>query len=145
MPDRAGDHSAGPPLAGLAALREPALFGAIGVLNTAIDFLLFVLLVHFGVPPLLANAVSFSTGAANSYFLNARLTFRVGRKDRSRGTALRFAGMIASTLALSQAILWIGLRLALPPALAKLLSLLITFLFGFLVSKLFVFAPRAAR
>ena len=90
------------------------------------------------------NAISFSLGAANSYVLNARLTFRVEREARTLPTMLRFVVMIASTLAMSQVILWLGLHLRLPPASAKLLSLIATFLFGFAVSKLFVFRGRAA-
>ncbi len=128
----------------LIPLREPLLFGAVGVLNTAIDFGLFLLLVRLGLPPLVANAISFSLGAANSYVLNARLTFRVDREARSLATVLRFAVMIASTLAMAQAILWLGLHWRLPPASAKLLSLAATFLFGFVVSKLFVFRARRA-
>ena len=56
-------------------------FGAVGVLNTLIDFatlnlLLFALGVEGGAPLLLCNAAAFLAASLNSYFLNRRWTFR---------------------------------------------------------------------
>ena len=61
----------------LRTLREPALFYGIGALNTVIDVGLFLFLsgtLHLAY--LLAQAVSYTAGAANSYLLNRAFTFR---------------------------------------------------------------------
>lgn len=51
-------------------------FNAVGLLNTAIDMLLFALLVWFGVHYALAQLLSYSAGMANSYLLNSKYTFK---------------------------------------------------------------------
>ena len=47
-------------------LLRPTTFGAIGVLNTVIDFLVFWALLDW-MPALVANVISFSVGATNSF------------------------------------------------------------------------------
>ncbi|WP_424769055.1 GtrA family protein [Paenibacillus sp. sgz302251] len=50
-------------------------FNLIGLVNTAIDFVLFTLLVAFGVYYLLAQIIAYGAGMANSFLLNNRYTF----------------------------------------------------------------------
>jgi putative flippase GtrA len=52
----------------------------VGLGNTAVDFTAFFLLTLGGAPYLLAQALSYSTGVVNSFFLNRKWTFRVTRK-----------------------------------------------------------------
>ena len=59
------------------------LFGAVGVVNTALDFVVYACLVsatsiHFA----LANLIAFLIAATNSYFLNAHITFRSTATER---------------------------------------------------------------
>jgi putative flippase GtrA len=55
-------------------------FCAVGLGNTAVDFTAFFLLTLGGLPYLLAQALAYSAGVVNSYFLNRKWTFRVARK-----------------------------------------------------------------
>jgi putative flippase GtrA len=146
MPGGAPAGMAGRVRLGGLSLREPVLFGLVGVLNTTIDICAYSVLVMAGMAPLLANVISFSLGATNSYMLNGKLTFWAsGARTRSAETLLRFALMILVTLILSQAALWAALRLGIPPLPAKVVSVLLTFACGFVVSKFFVFRKREAR
>lgn len=55
-------------------------FCIVGLGNTFVDFTVFFLLNLGGVPYLPAQALAYSAGVVNSYFLNRRWTFRVVRK-----------------------------------------------------------------
>ncbi|HHW45084.1 MAG TPA: GtrA family protein [Desulfotomaculum sp.] len=55
-------------------------FCTVGLGNTVVDFTAFFLLTLGGVPYLLAQILSYSSGVANSFFLNRKWTFRVARK-----------------------------------------------------------------
>jgi putative flippase GtrA len=71
---------------------RPVAFGAVGMLNTVIDFLAFWALLDV-MPALLANVLSFSLGATNSFVLNTLVTFHDRRAEPrlSPRRAARFA------------------------------------------------------
>lgn len=52
-----------------------ARFCVVGVSNTVVALVTFVLLVHLGLPAPLASGLAFCAGAVNSYQLNRRWTF----------------------------------------------------------------------
>lgn len=54
-----------------------ARFAGVGTINTVIDFVLYAILCLVGVPALLANLISTSSGLAFSYWGNRRFTFAV--------------------------------------------------------------------
>jgi putative flippase GtrA len=58
--------------------RRLVLFGGVGVFNTATDFIVFAGLVALGVFPVGANVAAFLVANAQSYWMNARVTFRNG-------------------------------------------------------------------
>ena len=120
-------------------LLRPATFGAIGVLNTLIDFLVFWALLDL-MPPLLANVVSFSVGAINSFVLNTVVTFR-DRKANPRLSprrALGFASVTLGCLALSSGTLFLLLHV-LPVLYAKAVSTIATFAAGYILNDRLVF------
>lgn len=51
-------------------------FNAVGILNTAIDFVAFTVLVRLGLNEYLSQVISYTLGVANSYVWNSRWTFR---------------------------------------------------------------------
>lgn len=51
-------------------------FALVGLLNTCVDVAIFFLLTRFAIPYVVAQVVSYSCGAANSYLLNKVWTFR---------------------------------------------------------------------
>ena len=58
-------------------------FAVVGVVNTAIDFVIFGVLATLGVPVLVANFVSTSAGMTFSFLVNRSWTFRSTRSMRS--------------------------------------------------------------
>lgn len=82
------------------SLREFVKFAAVGILNTGVDVaLFFVLTREGGVPYLVAQVVSYSCGAGNSYVLNKFWTFRAC--GLSYGEMLRFTAVNLASLAIS--------------------------------------------
>lgn len=122
-----------------------AKFGVVGVINTAVDFVVFGALFYWGGLPLLAaNSLAVSAGALNSYLLNKYWTFT----DRTRGReAIRAAALfIALTLigmAIANAAIW-ALSFLVPVLMAKLLSIAITMLWNYTTYRRFVYRRRVA-
>ena len=56
--------------------RGATLFALIGVLNLTTDFVVYSIGVFLGVPPVLANILSFFCANMQSYRVNAAITFR---------------------------------------------------------------------
>ena len=121
-------------------------FALVGVVNTAVDVGLFwVLQAVLGVPYLIANVISYSAGTLNSFVLNKVWTFaetRHGGVVRQQ-LPLFFAINVAS-LALSSLVLWAlaGLIGVMP---AKLVAVVVSFVWNFVASRTLVFAPKAGR
>lgn len=60
-------------------------FNIIGILNTAVDFLVFTALTELlGVVYLLAKTISYTCGVLNSYLLNSAWTFKRERRRTGR-------------------------------------------------------------
>ena len=78
----------------LATLFQAARYGAVGLLNTGIDVGLFFLLINFAhLGPIIANVISYSAGAANSFLINRYWTFS-GRA--ASGSTAREAAIFAA-------------------------------------------------
>jgi len=120
-------------------LLRPATFGAIGVINTVIDFLFFWLLINL-MPPLVANVISFGVGATNSFVLNSVVTFhdRKAEPGLSPRRGLRFASVTLACLALSSGTLFLLLHF-LPVLYAKAVSIIATFAAGYIFNDRLVF------
>jgi putative flippase GtrA len=78
----------------------------VGALGTLIDVLLFsVLRVRLGIPALMANTVSYSTGTVNNFLLHRNWTF-ANLPRKSFGTQfLQFAAVSLSALAVNNLLL----------------------------------------
>lgn len=68
-------------------------FSLVGVLNTAIDFVVFMLLIWLSVHYAAAQVISYLAGMTNSYVLNSAFTFRskleTVRPARSKGSIMK--------------------------------------------------------
>ncbi|MEO5343269.1 MAG: GtrA family protein [Gammaproteobacteria bacterium SHHR-1] len=122
----------------IAAQRQFLRFGLVGVLNTALDFTLFILFYGvLGLAPQLANALAFWLAASNSYWLNQRWTFAASQP--SLGAYGRFLLFNAGGLLISSLLLhWLGPVIGMEGA--KLAAIGLAFLWNFIMSKHFVFA-----
>ncbi|WP_050180053.1 GtrA family protein [Domibacillus robiginosus] len=109
-------------------LNEIIKFGAVGVLNTAIDMLLFFTLWSIGVPYLLAQVVSYGAGMLNSFVWNRSWTF--GVKERTSAEEVsKFIVLNVTALCVSASLLFLlsGQPLFVSKIIATLSGLAITF------------------
>lgn len=78
-------------------------FALVGLLNTAVDVVIFFLLTWVSTPYLAAQVISYSCGAANSYLLNKFWTFR--SSGLSYAEIVRFTTVNLISLGISVAVL----------------------------------------
>lgn len=118
-------------------------FGLVGVVNTAIDFSIFWTantLLDWPLVP--SNVVAWLIAVSFSYAMNSFITFgpesgRVLRwRDYATFVASGVAGMVASTATL------VALSYVMPVLVAKLLSILVSFVVNFSLSHFVVFRKR---
>ena len=132
----------GSPMPRRQTLTQLVKYSLVGASNTLITFVVYVSLMAAGVDYLLASAIGYAVGSANSYLLNYRWTFDA-RGVSHRQTLSRFAVVqgfgISSNLGLIYALVD-GLGFAKAPAqgLVTLLVLAITFL----MNRIWAFTKR---
>jgi putative flippase GtrA len=127
----------------LRSLGQFIKFSLVGVSNTLVTYLVFLLLYSWlGMHYLLASALGWLAGMLNSYLLNRSFTFRV-RSAASLGEGFKFALVSAGAGVLNLALLhvlvqWAGLR----PEIAQVLAIIGSYLPNFLLTKLWIFRDR---
>ncbi len=121
-------------------------FGLVGVVNTCIDFGVFwTTATYLGLPLVPANVLAWLVAVTFSYAMNSFVTFgpESGRtlrwRDYATFTASGIAGMVASTATL------VALSYVTPILVAKLLSILVSFVVNFSLSHFVVFRKRRTR
>jgi putative flippase GtrA len=121
-------------------------FNLVGLLNTAIDFLMFSFLIWLGAYYLIAQIIAYGAGMLNSFVLNSRYTFSKGISERANSqrhqmnTSVRFVVWNSILLGITLLLLaafkeWWGLS-ELP---AKLIVTVVTVVLNFYGSKKWVF------
>lgn len=120
-------------------------FGIVGVMNAAVDTLVFTLLAALGTPALIAQVISYSCGVLNSYWWNGRWTFRDARRQGPNNELLRFVITNLIVLALSSLILFLsnhilGWNLVISKAAATLLGMIL----NYIASRYWVFRAVSA-
>ncbi len=114
-------------------------FAMVGLVNTTIDFGLFMLLyAKLGFDPILANIFAFLLAVTNSYFLNSRWTFDSSKHSISLSSFIRFVMVSSAGLAISITTI-ILLDGYIAVEIAKLLATILTLLWNFTTSKLLIF------
>ena len=117
---------------------ELILYGIIGAISASIDFALFyVLAVRLGIYYIAANCMSVLGGILTSFTLNRSFNFRVKDKTVVRFGLFFTCGMLG--LALSNIILWVGVKSCLTEIITKMVSIFIVALIQFLFNKFVTF------
>lgn len=122
------------------SLRHLILYGIIGCCSSSLDFILYTLLVHYGVFYVIANSISVVAGIVTSFLLNRQHNFKV--KDN---TGRRFAifltvglcGMLLSNLMLSICVEQFELN----KIVSKLLSIALVVFMQFIINQYITFKP----
>jgi putative flippase GtrA len=124
-------------------MRKASTFALVGVLNTAVDFCVFMMgykLLHLALIP--ANLLSWTVAVSGSYVLNSMITFAAesGRRLTLRAyvsfVASGVAGLIGNT-----ATLWVA-SFFVPVVAAKVLAIGASFVLNFSLSHFVVFRKR---
>jgi putative flippase GtrA len=132
-------------LGGRVLAGQAARFAVIGVVNTCVDFGVFLLAIHFLTASLVAaNVLSWTVAVTGSYVMNSFITFaaesgrRLGWRAYAGFVGSGIAGLIANT-----ATLLIAARLLLlPVVVSKLLAIGVSFLVNFSLARFVMFRPR---
>lgn len=123
-----------------ATARQLFRFGIVGVLNTAIDFAVFILLYFvFDVPIVLANTAGYCFGVINSFICNKYWTF-VGHENdiRVAHQFARFLALYFVGLGISNLVIWL-LASFTPALIAKGFATIVSFLWNFWSTRRFVY------
>lgn len=120
-----------------------ALFGAVGVFNTASDFAGFTIAVFAGAAPAIANIIAFAAANPLSYLINSRVTFRRRGKPALLSLAgySKFLAAHLLSLAISTAVVFF-LAAKTGPLAAKAAAVAITLFINYFASAFFAF-PQA--
>ena len=121
-------------------------FAIVGVLNTAIDFTIFLWLSWVGVSIVLAQALSYSAGTLNSYVLNRNWTFRERNLSGTWKSFVSFIVLNLITLGCTTMLLSLLDQFTdrtLP--ICKLLATFAGLMINYTGSRLWVFVPRSAE
>jgi putative flippase GtrA len=119
--------------------RQLARYLIVGVSNTAITLAVYALLVHAGMPAVVASVFAFGAGAVNGYRLNRAWTFRSARRGAGVGAryvAVLLVGLginalgVALVVNVAQLPRLAGEVLALPPVTATTFLLARSWVFG---------------
>lgn len=118
-------------------------FCTIGIVNTAVDFIAFFLVIEFlSADKVVANLFAWFVAVQLSYVMNSRFTFREPSHQLNFKALAKFmlsgiVGLVVSTISL------LILNQFMDLMLAKLISIFIGLLFNFTLAKYFVFAKAS--
>jgi len=71
-------------LSGRPLIRQVYRFSVVGIVNSAISYFIYVVLIFFGIQYQIANIVSYLFGLISSYFLNKKWTFINSDKHKTK-------------------------------------------------------------
>ncbi|WP_196048921.1 GtrA family protein [Clostridium saudiense] len=117
-------------------------FGLVGVLNTSINWIVFIILNMLGMYYIFSNIIAYSLSTLNSYIWNSKWVFKYSGDDVKETTAkfiiLNIIGLILNTCILYILVDIIGLN--------KIVSLIITtvivMILNYFINKLWVFKKK---
>ena len=114
-------------------------FGITGVMNTAVDFIVFMLLSFFGLNAYLSQVIAYSCGMLNSYIINRSWTFKAKGSFFSRQMIRFFAANLLLLLLSVILLCFFTEQMGFIKIVAKLFSTAIIMIVGFIVNRLWVF------
>ncbi|NEU27773.1 GtrA family protein [Paenibacillus ottowii] len=125
----------------IAQLLPMIRFGIVGLVNTGVDYIIFMLLAWAGVPVVVAQIISYSCGTANSYILNSRWTFsKQQANNTNKGQLLKFIVINLIVLGITSLLLQVlHTETELPLALSKLIATAAGMIINYIGSRYWVF------
>ena len=127
-------------------LRRVLGFGLVGVSNTVVSYVVFVLLTRLGLHYFAANACGFVAGAINSYLWNSRLVFKTAGEGQRQGM-LTFArstvaGVVSNVLVGGATLGLLINGLGVSELVAPIVNLAVTFPVNYLLCRLWAYRVK---
>jgi len=141
--ERARPLLAATPLSALAS--QAARFAVVGVVNTGVDFCVFMVAITYLTSSLIAaNLSSWAVAVTGSYVMNSFITFAVeSGRQLSLSAFVRFVGSAIFALIANTTALLIAVKVLLLPVLVgKVLAIGVSFAVNFSLARFVVFRPR---
>lgn len=114
-------------------------FGLVGVLNTIINWVLFILLNSIGVYYIISNIIAYSISTLNSYLWNSKWVFKYNG-DNVNQTTFKFITLNIIGLVLNTIILFLLVDIIkLPKIIALIITTGIVMILNYFINKLWVF------
>ncbi|MFS8214462.1 GtrA family protein [Paenibacillus polymyxa] len=131
----------------MAQLLPMIRFGIVGLVNTGVDYIIFMLLAWVGVPVIVAQIISYSCGTANSYILNSKWTFNKQLSNNTNKRQLpKFIVINLIVLGVTSLLLQVlhtGTELSL--ALSKLIATAAGMIINYIGSRYWVFGSPSRK
>ena len=118
-------------------------FSIVGVSNTLLNFVIFILLNNIGINYILASIIAYSITIINSYFWNSRLVFKYDNKNK-KSILIKF--IILNLIGLSiNAVLMATLVgvLAIKKIVAMFIVSLLVMCINYILNKIWVFKKES--
>lgn len=114
-------------------------FGLVGVLNTIINWILFILLNSMGVYYIISNIIAYSISTLNSYLWNSKWVFKY-TGDNVNQTTFKFITLNIIGLVLNTIILFLLVDIIkLPKIIALIIATGVVMVLNYFINKLWVF------
>ncbi len=114
-------------------------FGLVGVLNTIINWILFILLNSIGVYYIISNIIAYSISTVNSYLWNSKWVFKYTGHNVNQ-TTFKFIILNIIGLVLNTIILFLLVDIIkLPKIIALIIATGIVMILNYFINKIWVF------
>ncbi|WP_342427776.1 GtrA family protein [Paenibacillus sp. FSL L8-0158] len=131
----------------MAQLLPMIRFGIVGLVNTGVDYIIFMLLAWAGIPVIVAQIISYSCGTANSYILNSKWTFNKQLSNNTnKGQLPKFIVINLIVLGITSLLLQVlHTGTELPLALSKLIATAVAMIINYIGSRYWVFGSPSRK
>lgn len=118
-------------------------FGIVGISNTVISYVTYIVLINLGVYYILANIIGFVLSVINSFFWNNKYVFKIsdgGKRNWAYSLFKTFLSYAGTGLILANILLMIWVEyFKLPEWIGPLINLIITIPLNFIINKFWAF------
>lgn len=116
-------------------------FGFVGIINTGLNFLVYNILLFFGVDFIVANTIGFCIGMINSFIWNNYWVFKT--KSKSPKIMIKFIIVNLILLGIANLLLFIFVKeFGIEERIAQVLVVVINMLINFVASKFWTFKEK---
>ncbi len=115
-----------------------------GVLTTLVDVVIYYILVFIGIDEVITNVISSTCAILFAYFTNSRWVFESHAETTKESLIelVKFFEARIATLLISTFIIWVFKMLHGNPYIAKLITMVLTIVLKYILSKVFVFTAK---